>query len=242
MTENENTPENLRKFLESDDPAMVQMGLAMAKGNGVPDEMLPTILRFYMWDDDKTVRAAAKSVFTKYAPEEIKAKVKENWKPRYRILSASIFSIKETVNAHTFDGGGKFQERILPFLEAFKSQDNFALIALEPLIKALGDKDSWGRQIAAKALGKIGDKRAVEPLIKTLKDGNIHVRRQPRPPYNYYSCSVIQALGDIGDKRAVEPLIKALEDKKSGPHAYQLEGIVRQNAAWALKQLGHEVE
>ena len=29
---NENSPENLRKFLESDDPAMVRMGLSMAKG------------------------------------------------------------------------------------------------------------------------------------------------------------------------------------------------------------------
>jgi hypothetical protein len=31
MTENENSPENLRKFLESDDPALVRMGLSMAK-------------------------------------------------------------------------------------------------------------------------------------------------------------------------------------------------------------------
>ena len=29
------SPENLRKFLESDDPAMVRMGIAMAKGAGV---------------------------------------------------------------------------------------------------------------------------------------------------------------------------------------------------------------
>ena len=29
------SPENLRKFLESDDPAMVRMGLSMAKGVGV---------------------------------------------------------------------------------------------------------------------------------------------------------------------------------------------------------------
>ena len=28
---------NLHKFLESDDPAMVQMGLSMAKGSGVPE-------------------------------------------------------------------------------------------------------------------------------------------------------------------------------------------------------------
>jgi len=34
MTENENSPENLRKFLESDDPAMVRMGISMAKGAG----------------------------------------------------------------------------------------------------------------------------------------------------------------------------------------------------------------
>ena len=31
MTE-DTSPENLRKFLESDDPALVRMGIAMAKG------------------------------------------------------------------------------------------------------------------------------------------------------------------------------------------------------------------
>ena len=52
------SPENLRKFLESDDPAMVRMGLSMAMGSGVPEELLPTILELYMWDDAKTIRAA----------------------------------------------------------------------------------------------------------------------------------------------------------------------------------------
>ena len=110
MTENKNSPENLRKFLESDDPAMVMMGLSMAKGMGVPDELLPTILGFYMWDDNKNIRAAAKSVFNKNAPAEIQAKVKENWQVKYRTIS---------VKNH-FD---KFPEAVRPFLEAFKSQD-----------------------------------------------------------------------------------------------------------------------
>ena len=48
--------ENLRKFLESDDPALVMMGLSLAKGSRVPEELLPTILGLYMWDDDKSVR------------------------------------------------------------------------------------------------------------------------------------------------------------------------------------------
>ena len=89
MTE-DSSPENLRKFLESDDPAMVTMGLSMAKGIGVPEELLPTILRLYMWDDDKTVRASAKSLFFKYAPVELKEKVKKNWKASYRTLSIGV--------------------------------------------------------------------------------------------------------------------------------------------------------
>ena len=38
MTEDA-SPKNLRKFLESDDPALVRMGLSMAKGAGVPEEL-----------------------------------------------------------------------------------------------------------------------------------------------------------------------------------------------------------
>ena len=217
MTENDTSPENLRKFLESEDPALVRMGLSMAKGMGVPEEQLPTILRLYMWNDNKTIRAAAKSVFNKNAPAEIQAKVKENWEPNYRTLSVT---------------GDKYSEIVKPFLEAFKSQDDFALIALEPLIKALGDEDSWVGKSAAESLGKIGDKRAVEPLIKALGDkgivhlstaialGKIGDKRAVEPlikalgdKYEYVRNSAVDALGEIGDKRAVEPLIKALGDE-----------------------------
>ena len=165
MTE-DTSSENLRKFLESDDPAMVIMGLSMAKGSGVPEELLPTVLRHYMWNDDKTVRAAARTIFFKHAPEEIKAKVKENWKPTYRTLS-------KRVKSNFFDGWYKFLEQTRPFFEAFKSQDNFVLIVLEPLIKALEDKDGYVSQHSARALGKIGDERAVKPLIKALEDEDV---------------------------------------------------------------------
>jgi hypothetical protein len=202
MTE-DTSPENLRKFLESDDPAMVMMGLSMAKGSGLTEDVLPTILRLYMWNDNKTIRAAAKSFFIKHAPNDVKTKVKENWKPNYRTLSVT---------------GDKYSEIVKPFLEAFKSQDDFALIALEPLIKALGDEDSWVGKSAAESLGKIGDKRAVEPLIKALGDKNRSVRKL-----------AATALGEIGDKRAVEPLIKTLEDD------YE---YVRKAAATALGSIG----
>jgi len=48
---------------------------------------------------------------------------------------------------------------------------------LEGLFKALGHKDYEVRGNAAEALGKIGDKRAVEPLIQTLlEDKSAYVR------------------------------------------------------------------
>ena len=44
------------------------------------------------------------------------------------------------------------------------------------LIAALKDEHSDGRELAAKALGRLGDKRAVGPLKALLKDENRHVR------------------------------------------------------------------
>jgi len=81
MTE-DTTPENLRKFLENDDPAMVQMGVSMAEGSGVPEELLPTVLCLYMWYDDKTIREKAKALIKEYAPAKIQTKIKK-WENTY---------------------------------------------------------------------------------------------------------------------------------------------------------------
>ena len=80
---------------------------------------------------------------------------------------------------------------------------------VESLIKALqykGDLDV--RSEAVEAVGKIGDKRAVEPLIQALNDENKYVRE-----------GAALALAEIGDKRAVEPLIQALNDKDENVRA-----------------------
>ena len=69
---------------------------------------------------------------------------------------------------------------------------------------------------AAEALGRIGDARAVDPLIAALRDEDIYVVR-----------SAAEALGRIGDARAVDPLIAALRD----------EDVVR-SAAEALGRIG----
>ncbi len=73
--------------------------------------------------------------------------------------------------------------------------------AVELLITDLNDSDGDVRQMAAQALGKIGDARAVEALLVALNDSATDVR-----------LAAVEALGQIGDVRAVEPLLVAVKD------------------------------
>lgn len=68
------------------------------------------------------------------------------------------------------------------------------------IIDFLDDGEPKVRSGAAKALGQIGDSRAIEPLLEALKDEDSNVR-----------SSVAVALGEIGDSKAVEPLVAALK-------------------------------
>ncbi len=91
-------------------------------------------------------------------------------------------------------------------------------VELDRLIDQLKRNDSTMRAKAASALGRLGDKRAVEPLIAALKDNDARVR-----------MSAALALAALGDKRAVEPLIAALKDE---------DRRVRSMSAMALNMLG----
>jgi len=87
------------------------------------------------------------------------------------------------------------------------------------LIKALQYKsDLEVRRNAEKALGDVGDKRAVVPLIHALKDENWRVRSE-----------AAVALGKIKGALAVETLVHALKDEDSD---------VRKRAAAALRNIG----
>jgi len=87
------------------------------------------------------------------------------------------------------------------------------------LIEALRYKDEYVRKDAAIALGKIGDERAIDPLIQALKDKH-YVRRE-----------AARALGVIGGERVVGPLIQALRHE---------DGTVRMYAASALGKIRDE--
>jgi HEAT repeat protein len=102
------------------------------------------------------------------------------------------------------------------------------------LTKALRYKKDFevpGR--AARALGEIGDARAVPPLIAALNDEHMSLR-----------WDAADALGKIGDARAVEPLIAAFKDGQV-PNIKALEHISGPRAveplSAALEDERHEV-
>jgi len=75
---------------------------------------------------------------------------------------------------------------------------------IRSLITQVESGDMGQRINAARALGQLGDKRAVDPLVACLRD------TQTRNPI--LKMTVAEALGDIGDARAVEPLIACLNN------------------------------
>lgn len=82
------------------------------------------------------------------------------------------------------------------------------LLAVYPLLYCLNSKnENYKVKIAcAEALGKIGDKYAVLPLMNVVEDeeeNSVYVKE-----------SAVSALGMIGDEKAVDSLISILESKK----------------------------
>jgi hypothetical protein len=75
--------------------------------------------------------------------------------------------------------------------------------ALEQLVEYLIDaKNPNTRVEAAKALGKLGDPRAIKYLIEALDDEKVFVRK-----------FVIKALVSFGDKQVIDPIIRAFTDE-----------------------------
>ena len=105
-------------------------------------------------------------------------------------------------------------------------------IAVEPLIKALKSKDCYLRDKAAEILERIGDPRAIEPLIQALED----TMKDEDIEYGIDICEIPQAkallwiAGPI-----VESLIKALKER--GRISWVIEKILEEIGTPAVEPL-----
>jgi len=91
--------------------------------------------------------------------------------------------------------------------------------AVDPLVACLKHPHQAIPARAAAMLGRIGDPRALEPLVGILTGR----------PGTHAAAAAAKALGQIGDPRALAPLVTALNDGLS---------LTRMEAATALGQIG----
>ncbi len=104
------------------------------------------------------------------------------------------------------DGNAFINLRVL----CLKAISNYKDIkSITPILYCLNNKNEHykTRLAAAEALGKIGDKNAVESLINVVSD------EEEKSVYVRESAAV--ALGMIGDMRAIGPFLSILEAKKN---------------------------
>ena len=93
-------------------------------------------------------------------------------------------------------------ENAIFLLEEFKDEKAVSLL-MRIVDKAIDlfVEDSNIRRSAVKALGKIGDNRALDFLIRHLDDDRV-------------SYDIIDALGELGDERAIPELLKILKSER----------------------------
>ena len=110
----------------------------------------------------------------------------------------------------------------------FNPKRKFQQSDVSGLIKMLKSFDRYESTNAAAELGKLGDRRAVEPLIAALK------RKRTK-------LTAAIALGRIPDERAVEPLIELLNDSE-GPCGSAAESLIKIGTDRAVKAVMLKIE
>jgi hypothetical protein len=106
------------------------------------------------------------------------------------------------------------------------------------LIRILQTGNNNEKAAAADALGILGDKTAIEPLIAILKHKRLDTSIWAISPKIPYRVAAAIALGKLGDISAVEPLIAVLLNKGVAWSASVFMYPVQAAAATALGQLG----
>jgi HEAT repeat protein len=102
-----------------------------------------------------------------------------------------------------------------PFLDALKRDDywvwsttdqiaRLGAAAVGPLLERVEDRRERVREVVVEALGRLGDQRAVPPLLARLLDKREHS----------VAVTAAESLGQLGDPRAFKPLLEKLGDRR----------------------------
>ena len=196
MTE-DTSPENLRKFLESDDPAMVRMGISLAKGAGL-DVTLKDLEHLLKSENVELFKAAFTFAKEKGIGEEaIELAFGMDQMPE-----------DEPMSCYDYECEGKAGSHWIPIIDALGEIGD--VLAVEPLIKLHGyqqefrtDESVFAGEVhdaVLVALGKIGNPAAVPALVETFWAGySTHLEGDDDMIYHGCREAAREALENIGE-------------------------------------------
>lgn len=185
----------------------------------VGSDALSGLLR-QLADDDREVRArAVESLGHLEDPRAVEPVIALLRDPDLRIVSLAVEALGELQDPRAIEPLIAMMKGELGFVDS--TADALAKIgkpAVEPLVRTFQDPsvDVTTRAVVATALGKIGDSRALDPIVAALKGEEDYLK-----PYT------AEALGMIGNARAVGPLIAALKNADPTVAAFAIQALER---------------
>jgi HEAT repeat protein len=235
--------EALKKATTAPDPH-VRAAAARALGDLGDKSVTPSLIPL-LRDREEAVSAAAAEALTKLGDRSVTALFVE-------MLTATDTNVTSESSGPVFGGGSpalanfarlKREERIAAALQILgRLGDTNAVPAI--VEHGVRSSEVGARIAAALALGRIKDRRAVEPLAELLRQHYAALTGQvsgptieTRPPAAvqrmkeneaYLRAAVAWALGQIGDAQAQSVLLRAADDENS---------LVRDAAKQALEKL-----
>ena len=181
------SPENLRKFLESDDPAMVRMGISLAKGTGV-EITIKDLEHFLKSEDVETIKmgfAFADEAGVGDEAMEMLCEALEDNDEGFRAAEA-LGEIGDT-------------RAVEPLLWLLELPVNYSW-SVATVLGKIGDKRAAGPLLGE--LLDVGEELDDDPYVRF---GSSVWDRQ-------HCEAVSEALAQIGDTQVIKPLVAALDD------------------------------
>ncbi|WP_048189335.1 HEAT repeat domain-containing protein [Methanocella conradii] len=213
----------------NDSDRLVRINAAITLGKAKSPLAVPALVRHAALDPDKDVRSyslwAYRQIdYAKASPYLVKALL-EGGDPAIVRFAANEIRHKNDMKAvesiiQRFHSGGLYTGYDLD-MAAINGLYEIGYATVEPLVKCLDSEDTRVQANAAYALGKIGDERAVQPLINHLEAASLEMRSH-----------ISDALIKIG-RASIPALIKLLDSKDR-----ELKWI----AAYSLARIGADSE
>ncbi|WP_231845062.1 HEAT repeat domain-containing protein [Methanocella paludicola] len=213
----------------NDSDRLVRINAAITLGRAKSPLAVPALVYHAVADQDKDVRSYASWAYRqldyqKASPYLVKVLLESDNHDMIRFAAGEIRQKNDLKAVDTLIQ--RFQSKGMytgydPDMAAVNGLYEIGYATVEPLLKCLDSEDTRVQANAAYTLGKIGDDRAIQPLINHLAKADLEMRSR-----------ISDALIKIG-RASIPALIRLLDNKDS-----ELKWI----AAYSLAQIGPDAE